>query len=168
MIQVKSQSQYAEHIKKQYRSSACGPVTVSVILDFWGRAHTANELYKKLGTTKIGLFRWMMVWRLRKLLGNSWHITSSNRIDKVIQELDLGHPVAAKFDKYFTLRFFAKPLYTYHWVVLTGYKIQDGHIYLFFHDHGSPGRKSTLRRAAFEQEAGVLRFVLLSPKKPPL
>ncbi|MEM1503175.1 C39 family peptidase [Domibacillus sp. 8LH] len=168
IIQVKSQSQYAENIKKNYRSSACGPVTVSVILDYWGYSCTANDLYKKLGATKIGLSRFLMVRRLKKLLGNDWRVSSSNRIDEVIHELDHGRPVAAKFDKYFTLRFFAKPLFAYHWVVLTGYEIQQGRVYLFLHDHGAPGRKSRIRRISFEDQAHILRFVLVSPKNPPL
>lgn len=168
MIRIKSQSQYSENINKQYRSSACGPVTISVILNYWGNTYTANHLYEEIGATKIGSFRFIMVRRLRKLLGSSWRISPSDRIDEVIHELQRGRPVAAKFDKYFTFRFFSKPLYAYHWVVLTGYEIKDGHIYLFFHDNGAPGRKSKLQRVSFEEQSGVLRFILLSPKDPSL
>ncbi|MET1031121.1 C39 family peptidase [Domibacillus tundrae] len=168
MIIVKGQSQYEEKIKKHYRPSACGPVTVSVILQYWNVSYSVNQLYKQLGATRIGLFRFIMVRKLKKLLGSNWMVKPSNRIDEVINELDLGHPVAAKFDKYCTLRFFSKPMYAYHWVVITGYEIKDRKIFLYFHDNGAPGRKSKIRRISFEDQSSVLRFVLLSPKNPPL
>ncbi|OES43748.1 C39 family peptidase [Domibacillus iocasae] len=167
MIKVEGQSQYGKKIEKDYRSSACGPVTISVILHYWNQPFSANQLYKQLGATKIGTFRYIIVRRLKKLLGHGWTVQSSNRIDEVIHELDLDHPVAAKFDKYFTFHFFQKPLYKYHWVVLIGYEIQDGQIFLFFHDNGAPGRRSKIRRASYGEQSSVLRFVLLSPKNPP-
>lgn len=171
MIIVKGKSQYAEDIHPKFRSSACGPVTIFVILSYWFKncsPFQANDLYKKLFATPIGLFRFILVWRLRWLLGDSWRITPSNRIDEVINELKKGHPVAAKFDKYFTLRFFSKPLYSYHWVVLTGFKIKNGHIYLFFHDNGAKGRESQVRSMLFTEQASALCFVLISPRKTPL
>ena len=167
MISVKGQSQYGKAINKKYRSSACGPVTISVILQYWNKPYSVNRLYKRLWATKIGSFRFIMVCRLKKWLGGTWMVKSSNRIDEVIKELKRGHPVAAKFDKYFTFHFFQKPMYRYHWVVLIGYKIQNGQIYLFFHDNGAPGRSSKIRRISFQEQSSVLRFVLLSPKNPP-
>ncbi|WP_158023583.1 C39 family peptidase [Domibacillus antri] len=168
MISVSGQSQYSDDIKKRYRASACGPVTISVIMNYWFKnaypLH-ANDLYKKLGTTPIGLFRFMLVRRLRRILGPDWSVKSSNRIHEVIDELDSVHPVAAKFDKYLTFRFFKKPLYVYHWVVLTGYEIENGEIYLFFHDNGAPRRDSKFQRAAFSRHASVLRFALITPKR---
>ncbi|WP_046175183.1 C39 family peptidase [Domibacillus indicus] len=166
MIQVKGQSQYGVNIKEKYRSSACGPVTFSVILQYWNKPYSANQLYKQLWTTRLGSSRFVMIRRLRKLLGKSWVVSSSNRIDEVTNELKQGHPVAAKFDKYFSFRFLLKPMYAYHWVVLVGYKIKNGSIYLYFHDNGAPGRKSRLRCVSYEEQAQVLRFVLLHPKNP--
>ncbi|OXS78424.1 C39 family peptidase [Domibacillus enclensis] len=167
MIKVKGQSQYAETVDERYRRSACGPVTISVILHFWNKPLDANDLYKQLGTTKIGSFRFWMSRKLKKLLGSDWTVKPSNRIDEVLNELDSGHPVAAKFDRYFTLRFFSKPRYNYHWVVLIGYEIKDGTLYLYYHDNGAPGRKSSIQRVSFEDQAPFLRFLLLSRKYPP-
>ncbi|OMP68471.1 C39 family peptidase [Domibacillus epiphyticus] len=173
MISVNGKSQYDKDIKQKYRSSACGPVTVSVILNYWfSDAYflSINELYKKLFTTPIGTFRFSMVRRLRKILGTNWSIKSSNRIDEVINELQSGHPVAAKFDKYFTFRFLSPSLYSYHWVVLIGYEIIKGEIYLYFHDNGGPARISKIRRVLYSEHSSVLRFVLITPlqsKKTP-
>ncbi|WP_018392208.1 C39 family peptidase [Bacillus sp. 37MA] len=166
MIPVKGKSQYDDDIKPQFRSSACGPVTVSVILNYWFSGTYpihVNELYTSLSTTPIGLFRFMMVYKLRRLLGPDWLVKSTNRIDEVMDELQKGHPVAAKFDKYFTLRFFSKPMYAYHWVVITGYEMKNGEIILFFHDNGAPGRESKRRHVSYRKQSSMLRFVLITP-----
>lgn len=166
MIPVKGKSQYDDTIKPQFRSSACGPVTVSVILNYWFNNNYplhVNELYRSLCTTPIGLFRFIMVYKLRRLLGREWQVKSTNRIDEVVAELQKGHPVAAKFDKYFSLRFFSNPLYAYHWVVLTGYKIKGGEIILFFHDNGGLGRDSKQRCISYKEQSSILRFVLITP-----
>jgi hypothetical protein len=166
MIPVKGKSQYDKDIKRQFRSSACGPVTVSVILNYWFNDSYplhANELYKSLNTTPVGLFRFMMVYKLRRLLGPDWLVKKTNRIDEVIDELQKGNPVAAKFDKYLTLRFFLKPMYAYHWVVITGYVIKNGEISLFFHDNGAPNRESKRRCVSYGEQSSMLRFVLIAP-----
>lgn len=163
IIPVKGQSQYATHVDKRFRSSACGPVTVSVILDYWGRSHAADELYRLLGATKIGTFRFLLARRLQRFLGPAWTVASTNQVDAVMAELKRGRPVAAKFDKYFTLQFFKQPMYAYHWVVLVGYEISDGVLFFFCHDNGAPGRDSRIRRFEFSSQSSVLRFVTITP-----
>lgn len=174
MIPVNGKSQYDNDINPQFRSSACGPVTVSVILNYWFNGtyplHT-NELYTSLSTTRIGLSRFMMVYKLRRLLGSDWLVKKTNQIDKVLDELQKGHPVAAKFDKYFTLRFFSKSRYAYHWVVIIGYEMKNGEIILFFHDNGAPNRDSKRRSILYSEHSSILRFVLITPpdsQKTPL
>ncbi|OKL37264.1 C39 family peptidase [Domibacillus mangrovi] len=166
MIPVKGKSQYDEDINPKFRSSACGPVTVSVILNYWFNGTYplhVNELYTSLSTTSIGLSRFMMVYKLRRLLGSDWLVKRSNQINEVIDELQKGHPVAAKFDKYFTLRFFSKSMYAYHWIVIIGYEIKNGEIILFFQDNGAPNRESKRRSMLYSEQASILRFVLIAP-----
>ena len=67
-------SQYDASIAANYRNSACGPTTIHVMLNYLkGSAPSINELYKQLGSTKIGLFKWRLIRNLRRLY-TSWDV----------------------------------------------------------------------------------------------
>lgn len=62
-LNVQGMSQYNKEVNAHYQNSACGPTTVSVILNYHGLEQTKdiNTLYKLLGGTKIGLFTWRLI-----------------------------------------------------------------------------------------------------------
>lgn len=136
-LNVTGFSQYDNTIHSNYQSSACGPTTVFVILNYLNSKSTysINELYKRLGGTRIGLFKWRLVKNLRKLLGPDWNVTSCD-LNEALEQLDQGRPAALKFDKYFFFQWFSKPTFKYHWVPLIGYEIKDDELFLIIHDNG--------------------------------
>ncbi|MEK4486888.1 hypothetical protein MHH81_15170 [Psychrobacillus sp. FSL H8-0484] len=76
-LPVQGYSQYNASIQSNYQASACGPVTAYVLLNFLfpnTNAYHPNELYSKLGGTRIGLFTYRLVRNMRKLLGPDWLI----------------------------------------------------------------------------------------------
>lgn len=170
LLNVDGVSQYAEKVKPAYRNSACGPTTAYVILNYLRRSHNTiaiqeiNELYKRLGGTKIGLFTWRFIKNLRKELGLDFHIARCSLTD-ALDQLKKGHPVAMKFDQYFTFRWFTKnkPLYKYHWVPLIGYELKNEELYLLIHDNGGRTRDSQIRSVKYEDNKHVLRFVKIEP-----
>ncbi|MFC7687917.1 C39 family peptidase [Ureibacillus sp. GCM10028918] len=166
-LNVLGMSQYSQNINPQYQNSACGPTTVSVILNYHSHQQSTvkevNELYKLLGGTRIGLFTWRLIKNLRKLLGPGW-IVSRCTLSESLRELDAGRPVAMKFDKHFTFQWFAKPTFKYHWVPLIGYEIMDNELYLILHDNGGRNRDSQIRKVRYADNHKVLSFVKIKPR----
>lgn len=166
-LNLKGMSQYDESVLPQYRNSACGPTTVHVILNYLlkdpSTVKNVNELYKILGGTKIGLFKWRLTKNLQKYLGEQWNIANCS-LEEAMQQLDEGRPVAMKFDRYFTFQWLEKPLYKYHWVPLIGYEIKDGELFLIIHDNGGVNRESQIRIVRYAENYKVLSFVKIEPK----
>lgn len=160
-------SQYNQDVNLQYQNSACGPTTVSVILNYHAYQQSAvqdiNKLYEMLGGTRIGLFTWRLIKNLRKLLGSSWNVSRCS-LGESLRELEAGRPVAMKFDKHFTFQWFAKPTFKYHWVPLIGYEILDNELYLILHDNGGRNRDSQVRKVRYADNQKVLSFVKIEPK----
>lgn len=154
-------SQYDEDIEQRFRSSACGPVTAFLMLTHHfpnNPSYNVNELYRLLGGTRIGLFTWRFIKNMKKLLGNDWHVARCS-INEVIQQLDAGRPVAAKFDKWFSLRWRGKYEFNYHWVPVIGYEKSDNGVTLIIHDNGGVNRPSKLRRVSYKENKPVLTFI---------
>ncbi|MFJ7841925.1 C39 family peptidase [Lysinibacillus sphaericus] len=162
-LSLQGKSQYDASIASHYRNSACGPTTVHVILKYFDPlAPSVNDLYQILGSTKVGLFKWRLISNLRKLLP-TWDIRDCT-LKEALQEIDAGRPVAMRFDRYFSLRWFdKKSTFAYHWVPLIGYEVQDGKLLLIFHDNGGNNRASQIRSSSFQQNKNVLRFVKIAP-----
>ncbi|WP_342544819.1 C39 family peptidase [Lysinibacillus sp. FSL K6-4013] len=156
-------SQYDDSIAPSYRNSACGPTTIHVILNFLNESTPSiNELYKLLGGTKIGLFKWRLIHNLRQLLP-TWDIRTCS-LKEALQEIDAGRPVAMRFDRYFSLQWRdKKSTFAYHWVPLIGYEIKNDELWLIFHDNGGPQRDSQIRQALYKDNEKVLSFVKLAP-----
>ena len=168
LLNLKGQSQYSEQVDQAYQKSACGPTTANVILNYLNKDSTVsqksiNELYKYLGTSKIGLFKWQLIRKLQKLLGDEWEVSECT-VNEAMMELQNERPVAMKFDKYFSFKWGLRPMYRYHWVPLIGYEIRAGKLYLFIHDNGGRNRKSEVREVLFEENRDVLSFVKISPR----
>lgn len=163
--QLQGKSQYEPSIDIQLRPSACGPVTASVILHYLNvpiSKVSVNKLYKLLGTTRIGLFTWRFVHRLRKILGADWEVRKCS-LSEAICELENGRPVAAKFDKWFTFKWSGKYEFDYHWVPLIGYEKNANDVILTIHDNGSPSSPSNLRSVSYRKNQEVLTFVKIAP-----
>lgn len=170
-LNVEGMSQYSEGVRPEFRNSACGPTTAFVILKYLCTDHPmakkdVNDLYKILGGTKIGLFKWRLIKNLRRVLSLSFCIESCN-LTEALEQLRNGHPVAMKFDQYFTFQWFLKnkPLFKYHWVPLIGYEIKNNELYLIIHDNGGQNRESEIRSFRYEDNRKVLSFVKIEPKQ---
>lgn len=168
LLDLTGKSQYSSDVNIKFQSSACGPTTAHVILNYISANtelanYDVNELYKILGATKIGLHKWQMIRNLQQLLGANWNVADCS-ISEALNELRNGRPVAMKFDKYFSFNWRAKPLYAYHWVPLIGYEILDEHLYLTIHDNGGPNRESQVRSFKYDENRNVLSFVKIAPK----
>lgn len=157
-------SQYDTSIAPSYRHSACGPTTIHVILNYLNEsAPSINELYKLLGGTKIGLFKWRLIRNLRRLQP-TWDIRNCS-LKEALREIDAGRPVAMRFDRYFSLQWRDKnSAFAYHWVPLIGYDIKTDELSLIFHDNGGPNRESTIRQAFYKDNEKVLTFVKITPQ----
>lgn len=166
LLEIEGASQYDTSVQPSYQNSACGPTTLHVILKYFHINKETNDLYKQLGTTKIGLFQWRLIKRLRKLLGTSFTIESCS-LAEALAQLEHGNPVALKFDQYFSLQWRSKnkPLFKYHWVPLIGYERKDGELYLIIHDNGGRNRNSQIRLFRYDDNKHVLSFVKVEPIK---
>ena len=163
--ELQGKSQFDPSIDSKFRSSACGPVTASVILHDLNLPISrvpVNKLYKLLGTTRIGLFTWRFVPRLTKLLGDGWEVRKCT-LSEVLGELEKGRPVAAKFDKWFSLKWNGHYEFDYHWVPVVGYEKTADDVILAIHDNGSPSSPSTVRFVSYRKNQEVLSFVKISP-----
>ena len=167
LLNITSKSQHDTDIDERFRPSACGPVTAYVMMEYhFSNAHryTVNDLYRLLGSTKIGLFTWRFIRNMRKLLGPDWAIERCS-IEEVMRQLDQGHPVAAKFDKWFTFRWRGKYEFDYHWVPIVGYEVINADLMLLIHDNGGKNRPSQLRRVSFKKNKPILTFVKMEKNK---
>lgn len=154
-------SQHDEDIDVQFRSSACGPVTAYVMLNHHypnAFPYNVNELYRLLGGTRIGLFTWRFIKNLGDLLGSDWRVTRCST-EELIQQIDAGHPVAAKFDKWFSFRWRGNYEFNYHWVPVVGYERSTDDVTLIIHDNGGINRPSKLRRVSYKKNKAILTFV---------
>ncbi|MDW0113510.1 hypothetical protein QT711_09950 [Sporosarcina saromensis] len=154
----KGKSQFDDDIAERYRQSACGPVTAFLLLRHQSLDYHINELYRKLGGTRIGLFKWRFIRNLRKLLGTGW-IVEACTIDAVKVELANGRAVAAKFDKWFSFHWFGTYSFDYHWVPVIGYKETQSGLLLLVHDNGGRHRASHIREIPYEKNRAILSFV---------
>ncbi|MEK4404643.1 C39 family peptidase [Sporosarcina sp. FSL K6-6792] len=165
ILNVKGKSQFDEDVEQSIRSSACGPVTAFVMTQHLfpqGCPYTTNELYRLLGSTKIGLFKYRFIRNMRKMLGVEWTVAGCT-IDEVKRQLDNGRPVAAKFDKWFTFRWRGKYGFDYHWVPVIGYEETADDIYLFIHDNGGRNRDSQVRHISYKKNRSILSFIKIEP-----
>ncbi|MBO1912267.1 hypothetical protein J4G37_46665, partial [Microvirga sp. 3-52] len=80
-------------------------------------------------------------------------------VNEVIHEIDNGRPVAAKFDKWFTLRWRGKFAFDYHWVPVVGYEKNGNELLLIVHDNGGRNRTSQLRTISYKKNKSILTFV---------
>lgn len=162
---IEGMSQYDTSVHPNYQNSACGPTTLHVILRYFNIDKNVNDLYKQLGTTKIGLFKWRLIKRLRHMLGSHFTINSCS-LAEALAQLDRGNPVALKFDQYFRFQWRSKkkPLFKYHWVPLIGYERKDGELYFIIHDNGGRGRSSQIRTFRYKDQKHVLSFVKVEKK----
>lgn len=164
-LPVQGYSQYDTSIQAKYRASACGPVTAYVLLNYLfpnASPHQPNDLYQKLGGTRIGLFTFRFIRNMRKLLGPNWQVDKCSLQD-ALHELKNGRPVALKFDKYFSLKWNKKFNFSYHWVPLIGYEIVDNDFILIIQDNGGRNRPSQIRRVSYSHNASILTFVQITP-----
>lgn len=167
-LNLQGMSQFSNEVHPKYQRSACGPTTTYVILKYLlgdEQAPNVNTLYKKLGTTKIGLFKWRMVKNLQKLLGPNWTVQKCS-LKEALHELDEGRPVAMKFDRYFSFQWRKRTSFKYHWTPLIGYEMEDDKLYLILHDNGWKNRDSVIRKVPYGMNAKVLTFIKIKPKKP--
>ncbi|MEK4495397.1 C39 family peptidase [Ureibacillus sp. FSL W8-0352] len=166
-IPLEGMSQFSPEVYPSYQNSACGPTTIFVMLKFMFGKHVAqnvNILYRMLGTTKIGLFRWRLIKNLQNYLGTDWVVKNCS-LKEAMKQIDEGRPVAIKFDKYFTLQWKSKPTFTYHWVPFIGYEIEQNELLLIVHDHGGINRDSQIRKVPYSQNYKVISFVKIEPRK---
>ena len=166
-LPVQGYSQYDSSIQTKYRASACGPVTAYVLLNYLfphACPYQPNDLYEKLGGTRIGLFTYRLIRNMPKLLGPEWEIDKCS-LQEAIVELKNGRPVALKFDKYFSLQWNKKFTFSYHWVPLIGYEIVDSEVVLIIHDNGGRNRPSQIRRIRYSDNAPILTFVRITPTR---
>jgi len=158
-------SQYHESINPKYQPSACGPVTAFTILRYWmpgAFSYNANQLYRLLGSTRVGLFTWRLKQKLSKLLGPTWKIDTCS-IEEAKSELLKGRPVACKFDRYFTFHWFSTHEFSYHWVPLVGFEENKNDLTLIFHDNGGRNRESRIREVSYKNNQDILTFVKICP-----
>ena len=154
-------SQHDDDIDKRLRPSACGPVTAYLMLTHHfpeASQYNVNELYRILGGTRIGLFTRRFIKNMNNLLGSDW-IVARCTIDELIQQIDAGHPVAAKFDKWFSFKWRGKYEFDYHWVPVVGYEKSPNDVTLIIHDNGGINRPSKLRRVSYKKNRSILTFV---------
>ncbi|PID24192.1 C39 family peptidase [Sporosarcina sp. P7] len=166
-IEVKGKSQYDNDIGPSYRPSACGPVTAYVLLRHFfpsGPIPSINELYRTLGSTKIGLPTWRFVRQLNRLLGSQWHVKVCH-VQQAIEQIDEDRPVAVKFDKWFKFKWCSRFSFDYHWVVMVGYEYVENQLHVLVHDHGGRKRASRVRSIPYEPNKKILTFVKIEPLK---
>lgn len=159
-------SQYADDVKESFRSSACGPVTARILMNQFSSdvcPYDVNELYARLGSTKIGLGKGPFIRNMRKLLGTDWIVLACD-ISDVKTQIDNGRLVAAKFDKWFNFRWRGGYEFDYHWVPVIGYEEKEGDIELIIHDNGGRNRPSHVRQVSYRENKAVLSFVKIEPK----
>lgn len=165
VLNVQGKSQYESDIEEKFRPSACGPVTAYVLLRHVHPQATTfqvNELYRLLGATKIGLFKWRFLRNMKKLLGPKWKVAECG-IEEVRRQIQAGRPVAAKFDKWFSWNWWGTYAFDYHWVPVIGYEETQNDTLLIIHDNGSRRFKSQIRQVSYQQNKTILSFIKMEP-----
>lgn len=150
-------SQYDETVKKNWRNSACGPTAAHIVLSHYGKHYSINELYRTLGTTRIGLFTPCLLYNAQKLLGEGWQVKRAS-IKTVMTELTKQRPVLAKFDRFTSLTPWKPAYYRYHWVVVNSYTIANGRL------HFTATSNAKMFNFDYSTNAHALTFVQISPK----
>lgn len=164
LIPFDGMSQYDQTIAAKWQGSACGPTTAAAILRHHEKKQwSANDLYKSLGTTRIGLFTWRLKRNFHKLAGNRYKIEKIESVEEAKQELAAGRPLALKFDRYFTFHWFSKPFYKYHWVPLVGFEEKPDDLILYVHDNGKRNRPSRLQAVSYGANKKFLTFIKIVP-----
>lgn len=166
-LNVEGKCQYDQDIKSSYRASACGPVTAFVLLRHLLPDRDTlpiDELYRRLGGTKIGLPAWRFIRNMRKVLGSGWTVRKCT-VAEAVEQIDNGLPVAAKFDKWTGLKWRRHFSFDYHWVVMTGYETAGDTLFLLVHDHGGKNRESAVRRIPYSPNKDIVTFVRISPSE---
>lgn len=166
LLPFEGMSQYDAAIDHKKRGSACGPVTAAAIFNYHENAALGiNDVYRLLGTTPIGLFAWRLVRNFHKMAGSQYAVQKTRSLSEVKEELRNGRPLAMKFDRYFTFRWFSNPLFNYHWVPLIGFEDKDGgDVILYFQDNGKRNRPSQIRTVSYNEHRSVLSFVKIIPR----
>lgn len=150
-------SQYDTSVKAAWRDSACGPTATHIVLSHYGLTYSINELYRTLGTTRLGLFTPCLIRNAKRLLGDDFVVARAS-VKTVMQLIDCQLPVLAKFDRFTSLTPWKRAHYRYHWVVVTNYTINNDRLtftalsnnHIFTFDYG--------------QNAHALTFVYIVPK----
>ncbi len=167
VLNINGKSQYDEDIKESFRPSACGPVTARVLMDQFPPEicpFGVDELYTRLGGTKIGLGKSRFIRNMRKLLGADWTVVACD-ITEVKTQIDNGRLVAAKFDKWLHFRWRGSFEFDYHWVPVIGYEEKKDGIELIIHDNGGRSRPSQVRQVSYRKNKAVLSFVKIEPNR---
>lgn len=164
LIPFQGMSQYDQTIDAKLQGSACGPTTAAAILKHHeNQDYDVNELYRALGTTRIGLFTWRFKKKLNRLGQKRYQVTKTRSMDQVKEELLQGRPVAMKFDRYFSFRWRFPSAYKYHWVPLIGFEERPDDLILFIHDNGKRNRPSKIQAVSYGQNHKVLTFLKIIP-----
>ncbi|WP_025696238.1 C39 family peptidase [Paenibacillus durus] len=156
-LNLEPYTQWAQGVR--FASSACGPSTMAAITEYWSRklgkpdligkerfgskAEHINYLYGRYGGRPWGMsargFAKGIKTYLRASLGNApaIRLRSFNDFALYKAEIDAGRPVAVKFDKWFSLRWFGDYAYDYHWTVGIGYEMTGPSPRLIVQDNGA-------------------------------
>lgn len=173
-------------------ASACGPVAIVGIVGFWEErlagkggkpfvrlpaepTEAVNQMYASSGGTPLGMSAPVLAFALRRQLNRRLRegelpgraVTGRlSGFEAYCAEIDAGRPVAVKFDKWFSFRWFGRrPVFDYHWTVGCGYRIEDdGSKFLLVHDAGSRHKDGTFVRSRervidYEAHRGILTLV---------
>jgi hypothetical protein len=167
IIPFQGLTNYEDSIDAKKRKSSCGPLTASAILKHHEKkAYPVNDLYRLLGTTPIGLFTWRLVRRWNKVTSSNYEVKRIRSIEEVKTELLSGRPLAMKFDRYFSFRWFEKPMFNYHWVPLIGFNEKDDDLLLYIHDNRKRNRPAKIRTVSYKRHHKLLTFVKIKPHQP--
>ncbi|MFC7366052.1 MULTISPECIES: C39 family peptidase [Bhargavaea] len=160
----RGKSQYDPDIDPAQQNSACGPVTAYTMIGHLLGACplTVSDLYRSFGGTPLGLSVRKFIRGASHMLGTGWAVRKCT-LDGLKEEILAGRPVAAKFDKWFSFRWFGKYTFAYHWVPVVGYSEESGDIILIIHDNGGRGRPSRIRRVPYSRNRPILTFVRMTP-----
>lgn len=160
----RGKSQYDPDIDPAQQNSACGPVTAYTMIGHLLGAcpMSASDLYRSFGGTPLGLSVRKFVKGVSRILGSGWSVQTCS-IGELKQEILDGRPVAAKFDKWFSFRWFGTYTFAYHWVPVVGFSEEGGDTVLVVHDNGARGRPSRIRRVSYSRNRAILTFVRVTP-----
>lgn len=159
-ISFQSFSQYAHTVEQSFRRAACGPTTIySILFHYGGNVPSINTIFKKARCRSYGLSKRKMI-RYLKQYGDPSYCAESGTIDEALREIDAGRPVAMKFDKWFSGRWWERPTYDYHWVPLIGYVEKEDELQLIVGTNRAIGETRTI---SYQANRPVLSFVLYRP-----